>query len=389
MATKALDTMTDTDGVLITAHTPDKGFGTPWVTVGGVFDGIYSNVLRAAQNSFAVWDLYCTADVVFDNFEYFADVTRPNDGTTSAHAGLNFRHNGIQKSSSTNALSFVWERNTGDPDTVNLIIREWLGVGISNQVFQTAYPWARAVGKRMGVLVSGQSITPYLEDLGGGNRVTFAPVTAVNDFNDASHQRFGLWCQVSSVDNQYFDNLTVKDWAPGGGTPIPTMFLGRRYTSADVWRFGVGESDGAGPEGSPVGDTITFLAKSDRFAPAGAGGEAIFTQFWIALTYDMTVTLRFTPIVDGIVYDGTGTNPDLRQTLALTGTPGVRKTERYEFALYLPYDDGTDPDALRTDLRGTWFQLVIDNTTVLGAGDLIIEQPEIEFEIVRESEAAQ
>jgi len=174
------------------------------------------------------------------------------------------------------------------------------------------------------------------------------------------------------------------------GTPIPTLFLGRADTSADVWKFGIGSSDGAGPGGSPAGDNITFLSKSVRVAPGGAGGEAIFTQFWIALTYDMdAVTLRFTPIVDGVVYDGTGGNPDLRQTLALTATPGTRKTERYEFALWLPYDDGVDTDALRTDLRGTWFQLQIDTVGSLGDGDLIIDQPEIEYEIVRESEAAQ
>jgi hypothetical protein len=173
------------------------------------------------------------------------------------------------------------------------------------------------------------------------------------------------------------------------GTPIPTLFLGRADTSADVWEFGTGEYDGA-PSGGGSGDDITFLAKSVRFAPAGAGGEAIFTNFYIALTYDMdAVTLRFTPIVDGVVYDGTGGNPDLRQTLALTATPGTRKTERYEFALYVPYDDGVDSDALRVDLRGTWFQLQIDTTGSLGDGDLIIDQPEIEFEIVRESEAAQ
>ncbi|MCL7965374.1 MAG: hypothetical protein M8858_08150 [marine benthic group bacterium] len=167
------------------------------------------------------------------------------------------------------------------------------------------------------------------------------------------------------------------------GTPIPNMFLGRKDTLAEVFQWSDGATDGSN---GGAGDTIVGLAKSVRWAPAGVGGEAIFTRMWIALTYDMdAVTLRFTPILDGVPQDGTGGTPDLRQSLALTGSVGTRVTERYEFTLYYPYDDGVDSDALRVALRGCWFQLLVETTTTLGDGTLIIEQPEIEYEIVRES----
>ncbi len=174
------------------------------------------------------------------------------------------------------------------------------------------------------------------------------------------------------------------------GTPIPTLFLGRRDTAADVWQWAIGATDAAGPAQTPPGDAINALAKTVRFFPAGFQGEAIFTQFWIGFTSDMdALTVRFTPIVDDVVYDGTGGNPDLRQTVAIAETPGTRRTFKFEFALFLPYDDGIDPDALRTALRGSWFQLLVDTVGGLGVGDFIIDAPEIEFEIVRESTAAE
>lgn len=182
-------------------------------------------------------------------------------------------------------------------------------------------------------------------------------------------------------------------WSLMAGTPIPTLFFGRAGTSpgeADVWQWSVGATDAAGPSQTPPGDAITPLAKTVRFFPAGFKGEAIFTNLWIGLTADMdAITLRFTPIVDEVVYDGTLGNPDLRQTIAIAETPGTRVTQKVELALYLPYDNGVDPNAVRNDLRGSWFQLLVDTTTGLGVGDLIIDKPELEFEVVRESEAAQ
>lgn len=170
------------------------------------------------------------------------------------------------------------------------------------------------------------------------------------------------------------------------GTPIPTLFFGRGNTAAQIMQWNQTNQDN-----EPSGDTFDLLAKSVRFAPGGAGGEAIFTTIWIAVTYDMdAVTLRFTPILDGIAQDGTGGTADIRQTLALVGTPGTRRTERFEFGFSLPFNDGVSTDAIRTAMRGTWFQLLVDTVGGLGPnGDLIIEQPEIEFEVVRESEQAQ
>ena len=171
------------------------------------------------------------------------------------------------------------------------------------------------------------------------------------------------------------------------GTPVPNLFLGRKDTLAEVFEWSTGTTDGSN---GGAGDTIVPLAKTVRWAPGGVGGEAIFTRMWLALTYDMdAVTLRVTPVLDGVPQDGTGGTPDLRQTLTLAGTPGTRVTERWEFTLYSPYDDGVDPDAARVALRGCWFQLLIDATTTLGTGDLLFEQPEIEYEIVRESVVAE
>ena len=169
------------------------------------------------------------------------------------------------------------------------------------------------------------------------------------------------------------------------GTPIPVLFLGRDgTTAAEVFETNSGFEDGFN---GGAGDAISIKGRTVRIAPAGVSGECLFTTFWVMVEHTMAVTLRFTPILDDVVYDGTGGNPDLRQTVAL-GSLAVRTVETFEFALSLPYDDGGG-EQIRTALRGTWFQLEVDSSTALATGDLILHQTELEFEVVRETQQAE
>ena len=173
------------------------------------------------------------------------------------------------------------------------------------------------------------------------------------------------------------------------GTPIPVLFFGRKDTAAEVLATNEGFEDGFN---GGAGDAINLLGRTARIAPAGVMGECIFTRFWIMVEHTMAVTLQFTPILDGHILDGTDLvvpfDQDLRQTVVLATAP-TRLTEKFEFVMQLSFDDGTDPDAVRTALRGTWFQLVVATSSDLAAGDLIIHQTELEYEVVRESQAAE
>lgn len=164
------------------------------------------------------------------------------------------------------------------------------------------------------------------------------------------------------------------------GTPIPILFFGGRDTEAGVLQTDIGFEDSAVP--------YTPLAKSSAVAPAGASGECIFKNIYITITHSMAVDIRLTPIVDFVALDGTGGQPDERLTFSLPDLTPNRLTERFEMGLSLPFPL-TGPEEIRNALRGAWFQLLAEALVPLAAGDLIFDQTELEFEIVRESVVAE
>ncbi|MCK5652735.1 MAG: hypothetical protein KAJ42_15200 [Gemmatimonadetes bacterium] len=163
------------------------------------------------------------------------------------------------------------------------------------------------------------------------------------------------------------------------GTPIPTLFYGGRDTEASVLTTNSGFDDN--------GAVIVPLARSNPVAPAGASGEAIFKNVYVTITHSMAVDVRFTPILDFVPLDGTGGQPDERTTITLPGLP-ARLTERFEIGLSVPFPI-TGPTRFRNALRGVWFQIQAEAIGGLAAGDLIFDQTEIEFEVVRESVVAE
>jgi hypothetical protein len=164
------------------------------------------------------------------------------------------------------------------------------------------------------------------------------------------------------------------------GTPIPTMFFGGRDTEASVLATDQGFED----------NTVAYvpLAKSNPVAPAGASGECIFKNVYITITHDMAVDIRLTPIIDFVALDGTGGQPDERLIFSLPDLTPNRLTERFEMGLSLPFPL-TGTERFRNALRGAWFQLQVEAINGLAAGDLIFDQTELEYEVVRESVVAE
>lgn len=163
------------------------------------------------------------------------------------------------------------------------------------------------------------------------------------------------------------------------GTPIPTLFYGGRDTEASVIEANVGFQDN--------GADYLPLATSNAIAPAGASGENEFRNVYITITHSMGVDIRLTPIIDFVPLDGTNGQPDERLVFTLPPL-AARLTERFEMGLSIPFPL-TGPARFRNAPRGAWFQLKAEALAPLAAGDLIFEQVELQFEVVRESLAAE
>lgn len=134
-------------------------------------------------------------------------------------------------------------------------------------------------------------------------------------------------------------------------------------------------------------DATTFLdhgayyynlyAKTNRYAPAGAGGDAMFPAIYVTVSHFTQGEIYVTPIVDGIALE--------RQKVVLAAAGGVKTTKVYEFAVSMPVTIGA-VEVARVYGRGTWIQVLVE--TVNGAGSVgrvVIEQVEAEYEAIRES----
>jgi len=164
------------------------------------------------------------------------------------------------------------------------------------------------------------------------------------------------------------------------GTPIPTLFYGGRDTEASVIEANVGSQDN--------GADYIPLSKSNAVAPAGASGDCEFSNIYITITHSMEVDIRLTPIVDFVPLDGTNGQPDERLIFSLPDLTPDRLTERFEMGLSKPFPL-TGPARFRNALRGAWFQLQAEAVAPLAAGDLIFEQVELQYEVLRESLVAE
>lgn len=122
--------------------------------------------------------------------------------------------------------------------------------------------------------------------------------------------------------------------------------------------------------------------KTNKVAPAGAGGECIFTVLYLTTThFDVNVSLWITPYVDGVALT--------KQRLNLVGVPGSDgETKVNEIGLSVAHSVSA-VERLRYAPRGTWFQVLVEtDAAIVGLGACIVSEVEVEYEVVRESKEA-
>lgn len=125
---------------------------------------------------------------------------------------------------------------------------------------------------------------------------------------------------------------------------------------------------------------VEFLLEPNAVAPAGAGGEALFVNVYIAITYNAGFELTFTPRLDGRLI----TEEAVTFTVMASRTAPV--TKRFEFGLGMSHPDYVAP-VQRFGLRGTWFSFQLRGKDILqicGTISIELEGTEVEYEVVRE-----
>lgn len=132
------------------------------------------------------------------------------------------------------------------------------------------------------------------------------------------------------------------------------------------------------------GVAYEMVARSDPFAPAGQGGEAIFTALWITTTtYDQPVTLLVTPYIDGVAL--------AQQRIDIPGRANPTNVQQvWELALSVPYIQG-GVERLRVAPRGCVIEVEVATNIGGGMGTSArqaVDGIEVETEVVRESRAA-
>jgi len=122
-----------------------------------------------------------------------------------------------------------------------------------------------------------------------------------------------------------------------------------------------------------------LYAKTNRYAPAGAGGECIFPSLYAVVTFTETMLLYLTSLVDGVALE--------TLIIPLVSAGSARQTRSFELGLSVPLMVG-GVEKGRQAPRGTWYQCLVETRFDAVANlpnQLIIEGLEVEYEVVRET----
>jgi hypothetical protein len=170
---------------------------------------------------------------------------------------------------------------------------------------------------------------------------------------------------------------------PPAAPPVgPTLLFGGQGGFGPLYAFDEGASDD--------GATVEAVAEPNAVAPAGVGGECIFSTLWLAITHRNAapLTLRITPLVDFQPLQQAIVREDLTisDEIVIAPSPTGWLTEVIEVGLSVPIESG-GVELGRVAPRGAWFSFRLELVSPLADGDdLILEAAELEYTRVRESE---
>ncbi|MDZ7418791.1 MAG: hypothetical protein ONB52_21920 [candidate division KSB1 bacterium] len=148
---------------------------------------------------------------------------------------------------------------------------------------------------------------------------------------------------------------------------MATIVLAGGFDAPKIYRVDEGATDD--------GQAVVARLQSTPLAPAGAGGEAVFTAVYLVATLEGQGTIWLTPIVDGTEYTEQAISFDF---------PTRQEAATYEIGLSRPLVSG-GAERARFALRGTWFALKVKAQLVSTSGTIILEGVEVEHAVVQET----
>jgi hypothetical protein len=137
-------------------------------------------------------------------------------------------------------------------------------------------------------------------------------------------------------------------------------------------------------------EPFVFRFQTNPWQPVAQGGENIFSWAFISVAWSMSGTIRVTPTVDGkeiteTLDDGTVVSV-IRTTFELDQQDGTMQRVNRIFPVPLAMQYVKDGVTFtRTALRGERLQLLIESTSDLGVGELMLNGIQVEYEPVRKA----
>lgn len=153
----------------------------------------------------------------------------------------------------------------------------------------------------------------------------------------------------------------------------PSLYLGSASGGAVLYRMGEGRVDGSVP--------VSGVARPRSLAPAGIGGECMFTNLYVSITHAAGGVVRVTAVVD---HEEAEESTDI----VLEATGSRSQTTVREIALSYPYRVG-GVERSRHAPRGTWISAKVETVGPVTDGELEIDGIEVEYEVVREGRKAE
>jgi len=146
---------------------------------------------------------------------------------------------------------------------------------------------------------------------------------------------------------------------------IPRTCFGRSDEAALLMAHRTYQDDGV---------NYDILFRTDRFAPAGVGGEAAFYLLYLALSFEVATPIVITPIIDNVRLPGV--------PYALAPGLDARTDTVIEMSLMQPIP-GHPTRGLYAP-RGCWFQVEVATDFPGAAAFVQVDGVEVEVDIVQE-----
>lgn len=191
---------------------------------------------------------------------------------------------------------------------------------------------------------------------------------------------FGFALEASFIQRGVWDVILIDSLPGQPCAAFAAERVGAPIGGPGIWMFlgGAGNLELHAYTPLEGGEILHGIVRPNVVAPAGAGGECVFHNLYVAVTAHTFGVITVTPIVDGRVLTAEARD-------CIVGSSGERIRERFEIPFSDPTRDGSAEERARRGVRGRWVSCLIDFRDIFACGPLVIDGVEVEYTQVSES----